>query len=229
MDLVCTGCQASISSISSGNVYACAHLLCETCGLDQNCRVDGSYTVMHDTEVVQCICAIQETFLQVQSVPSESQDWNTYFAAVSNLQTLVGRKYAMQCQNGHHFVGDACSRCLESAQLSQAPPPLEWVPNYCPNCKVGISGTCPTCHYKDLSAVMTVKEEEVKPRNCSRCGQESEEELCWQCQQPALTPTPPLPQSQPPAQSPHWKCSNCNYKYCNQSLTDCPSCHKPKA
>lgn len=230
MDLLCLGCQASISSIQAGNVYACFHLLCAACGSDQSCRLDGSCSVMHDSEVVQSICAMQEICRKLQS--SGSQDWNLYFSAVYNLQQFVRGKYPLKCQNGHNYTGENCSKCMETLS---APSLLQWLPNFCPNCKVTISGTCLTCNYKDLSAVLTVKEEEeeVQPRNCSRCGQRSQAEVCWQCQQQAfLAPSQP-PQFQDPApvasQSPHWKCSNCNYKYCLQRLTQCPSCYQSKA
>lgn len=231
VDLVCTSCQTSVSSIASGNVYSCGHLLCSTCGSDAVCRNDGSQTVIQDADVVQGLCAIQETFRKLQA--SESPDWNSYYMAVQSLRDLVGRKYPLKCQSGHQYAGETCLRCVELAQQSQAQPLLQWVPNYCPNCKGAINGTCQTCGYKDLSAVLTVKEADEEERKCQHCGKGYEGDSCWNCEQIAqaiAVPQPIVSQMQEPAapQSIHWKCSNCNYKYCAHNLTECPSCKKPR-
>ena len=228
-DLQCTNCNTSVSSIISGNVYSCGHLLCGNCGSDAVCREDGSQTAIQDADVLQGISDIQETCKKLQA--SESPDWNSYYMAVQSLRDLVGRKYPSKCQKGHQYAGETCLRCAEVALTTQAQPLLQWVPNYCPNCKATISGTCSTCGYKDLSAVSTVKEVDEEEKKCEQCGKGYEGDSCWNCEQIAqAVPQPIMSQLQKPAapQSTYWKCRNCNYKYCAHNLTECPNCKQPR-
>lgn len=214
-DLCCTACQASVSVIPGGNLYACGHLLCSVCGADSVCRLDGSYTVIQDQDVFQSIQKIKGTYQQLLKA-TEAANWDLYYASVQDLTTLLSRKYSSRCPAGHTHGNEGCQACMPSVSLSSQ---LSETPNFCPNCRIVITVTCPHCHYRDLSSVSIPPETGDSPSiRCSQCGAETTgEEICTQCKD----------KNTQKAQK-YWACWNCRYKYCSTELMACPNCHSDR-
>lgn len=179
-DITCLSCGSSIATISGGNVYACGHLLCGTCGSDSKCRNDGSYTIIEEDAVIQSIQTIQETYEKLKN-EGESADWSPYYAELGKFRELIAGKCPQRCGNGHSYGGEMCKTCGEASEQKQPDPPQP-TQAYCPVCNTPMSDVCPTCSSREI-AESAPKEEK---KCCSYCGLESQIEVCEACQQRAF-------------------------------------------
>ena len=227
-DILCLQCESSIATIPGGNVYACGHLLCGTCGSDSKCRKDGSYTIIQDDDVIQSVQTIQETCAKLRT-EGEAADWSLYFADVEKFRALIAAKCPEKCPEGHRYGGETCRTCWEASEQRQPDPP-QAAQAYCPVCNTPMSDVCPTCSSREIAAAAAQEEKKY----CRSCGQESNLEMCETCQQRAFTSaqnvaqSPEVPSPSPIPLSKFWACKSCSYKYCTQDIFACPNCHNPK-
>ena len=174
-DINCLQCQASISTIQGGNVYACGHLLCANCGAESKCRRDGSYTIIQEEEVILSVHSIQDICEKLKS-EGEAADWSLYYATLEQFRELITRKCSQTCQEGHRYYGEMCRTCGEAAEQKEVCSYPE-TPRYCQFCNapIGSIGVCPFCALQHQT--------KAEQRHCGQCGQKSEGEVCWDCQQ----------------------------------------------